>query len=76
MPKHLVTMLVGRIVEADTIEQANNMAARPFLLGAVPGVVGVALSGSRLAVPQDEDGSIQERIHALPPVVEETTDVV
>jgi len=76
MTKHLVTMLVGRIVEAETAEEANALASRPFLLGAVPGVVGIALSGTRLALPQDEDGSIQERIHALPPQVKETTDAV
>jgi len=76
MPKHLVTMLVGRIVEAETVEEANALASRPFLLGVVPGVVGVALSGTRLALPQDEDGSIQERIHALAPEVKETTDAV
>lgn len=76
MPKHLVTMLVGRIVEAATVEEANSIASRPFLLGAVPGVVGVALSGTRLALPEDEDGSIQQRIQALPPEVKETTDAV
>lgn len=74
MPKHLVTMLVGRIVEADTTEEANAIASRPLLLGAIPGVVGVALSGTRLALPEDEDGSIQSRIEALPRHVEETSD--
>jgi len=76
MSRHLVTMLVGRIVEADTPEQANAIASRPFLLGAIPGIVGVALSGTRLALPGDEDGSIQKRIQALPPEVKETLDAV
>lgn len=63
MPKHLVTMLIGRIVEADTPEQANAIASSPFHLGAVPGVVGVSLCGTRPATPEDE--SVQARIDAL-----------
>lgn len=76
MPKYLVTMLIGRIVEAETPEDANTIASRPFLYGAVPGVVGVALSGTREALPQDEDDSLQERIRALPPIEKEDVDAV
>lgn len=65
MPKHLVTMLIGRIVEADTPEEANAKAMLPFQHDILPGVVGISLSGTRLAKPEDEDGSIQARIDSF-----------
>jgi hypothetical protein len=65
MPKHLVTMLIGRIVEADTPEEANAKAILPFQHSILPDVVGISFSGTRLAKPEDEDGSIQARIDSF-----------
>lgn len=65
MAKHLVTMLIGVIVEAENAEAAGNKASLPLQLGALPGVCAVSMTGTRLATEDDENGGIQRKLNAM-----------
>ncbi len=65
MAKHMVTFLIGVIVDAEDKESALQKAALPLKHGALPNLVGYVSSGARLAQPGDEEGEIQRRLDAM-----------
>lgn len=62
MAKHLVTMLVGVIVEAPDADAAKRKARLPFDHGLLPGVIGVVPNGARLATETDTPELFAERL--------------
>ena len=65
MAKHLVTMLVGIIVEAEDKDAALKKASLPLQYGALPGLCAMVSTGARLATEDDENGGIQRKIEAM-----------
>lgn len=65
MAKHMVTFLIGVIVDAEDKDAAITKAALPLKHGVLPNLVGYVSNGARLAQPGDEEGEIQRRIEAL-----------
>jgi hypothetical protein len=64
LAEHLVTFLVGVIVNAEDKESALKRAAAPFQYGAIPNMVGLSHTGTRLAQPDDRT-KIQERLNEM-----------
>lgn len=65
MAKHLVTMLVGVIVDADDCESATKKALVPFQFGILPNLVGAVSSGTRLADDGDTPEGFAERMKKI-----------